>query len=71
METHREEPADRLRSALAMFDFTLSMFRQRLRRDRPGITEIEIEDEIARWLCERPGAEHGDAEGVAVAWPRR
>jgi hypothetical protein len=25
---------------------------------------------LHQWLAHRPGAEHGDAEGHAVPWPR-
>jgi hypothetical protein len=39
------------------------MQRQRLRREHPDLTEHEIDAALRAWLHERPGAEHGDADG--------
>lgn len=55
--------ATRLRIALEMFGLGESMMRQKLRRTYPAASESEIEAKISAWLCERPGAEHGDAPG--------
>jgi hypothetical protein len=46
------------------------MLRTRLRREQPGADDEEIERQVRRWLRHRPGAEHGDAEGRVVPWPR-
>lgn len=62
---------ERLWTALELSDLGVQMLEQRLRRQRPGISEPELNREVEKWLHERPGAEHGDAEGVLVSWPRR
>jgi hypothetical protein len=63
--------AERMRLAFELAELTEAMFRQRLRRDRPALTEAELEALVDTWRLRRPGAEHGDAEGTPVAWPRR
>ncbi|MGQ0464956.1 MAG: hypothetical protein ACT4QG_06510 [Sporichthyaceae bacterium] len=51
--------------ALALYDLGISMYRQRLRNDRPELSEAEIDAVVAEWLERRPGAEFGDmADGV-------
>ncbi|MDP8968489.1 MAG: hypothetical protein M3N04_07810 [Actinomycetota bacterium] len=57
------DPAARLRIALELHALGEQMFRQRLRRERPGITAAELDRAVRAWLRERPGAEHGDAIG--------
>jgi hypothetical protein len=64
------EAADRLRAALAMFETGVEMKRQTLRRENPGLTELETEARLRAWLGERPGAEFGDTVGRRVPWPR-
>jgi len=51
-------------TALALFEFGLILYRQRLRNDRPHMGEDEIDAAIAAWLQQRPGAELGDMDGV-------
>jgi hypothetical protein len=63
--------AERMRLAFELAEFGEAMFRQRLRRDRPDLTEAEIDALVDAWRQRRPGAEHGDADGRLVAWPRR
>lgn len=63
--------AARLRLALDFFATGEALMRQRLRRTRPESTPAEIEERIAIWLRERPGAEAGDAEGRPVNWVNR
>jgi hypothetical protein len=53
----------RLRAALELYEVGEGMLRQRLRRERPGATTEQIDEEIAAWLRRRPGAEHGDYPG--------
>ncbi|KAA0255997.1 MAG: hypothetical protein EDX89_02725 [Acidobacteria bacterium] len=65
-----DSPADRLRLTLELSEVADAMREQRLRREHPGLTEEEIEDEMARWRGTRPGAEEGDAPGRPVPWPR-
>ena len=62
--------AERLRVALDLHDAGVEVMRQNLRRKHPTATEAEIERLVGRWLSERPGAEHGDAEGRPGTWPR-
>ncbi len=65
------EAAARLRTALDMFEVGVELMRQKLRREHPGLAEVEIEARIRAWLSERPGAEFGDSVGRPVSWPRR
>lgn len=64
------ETAARLETAIELFDVALAMLRTRLRRDKPGISDAEVEAEVARWLGERKGAEDGDGVGRRVSLPR-
>jgi Xaa-Pro aminopeptidase len=59
------DPAARLRAALELHELGVKLQRQRLRRERPGISEPELDEAMRAWLHERPGAEHGDAIGPA------
>lgn len=68
--TRMETPADRLRSALEMWEDGVCIMRERLRRLHPSASNDQIEAELDRWLATRPGAEYGDSDGVVVAWPR-
>lgn len=47
------------------------MMRQNLKRRHPEASEQEIDDRLRSWLRERPGAEHGDAIGRPIVWPRK
>lgn len=46
------------------------MKRMNLKRANPEATEEEIEQAIREWYSYRPGAEHGDGDGVP-AGPKR
>lgn len=61
--------AAKLRLACDLFDSGVAMMRQTLRRRFPLASEGTIADALARWLLERPGAEHGDAPGRLREWP--
>lgn len=65
-----ETPAQRLRTALDLFEFGTDMMRQKLRREAPDATEDEIQARLVAWLQERPGAELGDGVGRPGRWPR-
>ncbi len=65
-----ETPAQRLRTALDLFEFGTDMMRQTLRRKSPNATEAEIQARLVAWLQERPGAELGDGVGRPAYWPR-
>ena len=71
----KSEPAnsegDGLRLAFQLYEFAEALFRQRQRREEPGITDAEVDRRVGEWLSERPGAELGDAEGLPGTWPRR
>ena len=58
-----DEVAARVRTVLELFDVAEGMVRQRLRREHPELSEVEVEERVLAWVRERPGAEHGDAVG--------
>ena len=68
---NRETPVEKLRITFALIDVAERMFRQRLRRESPDITEQALEERIGAWYAQRPGAEFGDAQGIPGKWPRR
>ena len=68
--SHSDSPAARLRLALDLFAAGEALMLQNLRRRFPTADDEEIEAHLAVWLRERSGADHGDAEGVAITWPR-
>ncbi|RJQ68144.1 hypothetical protein D5S17_33125 [Pseudonocardiaceae bacterium YIM PH 21723] len=55
--------ADRLRLAIEMFDFGLSMQRSRLHRMNPGADDAVIDTAVQDWLLSRPWAPLGKAMG--------
>lgn len=57
------DPAARLRTALELHELGVQMYRQRLRRERPELSDSALAAEVRAWLRTRPGAEHGDAVG--------
>lgn len=57
--------------ALELTRLAESMLRARLARERPSATQEEIDAAVVAWYRERPGAEHGDAEGTPGSWPRK
>jgi hypothetical protein len=59
-----------LRAALALFDAGVAMMRQNLRRADPQADDATISARLQAWLTTRPGAEHGDAEGRPIDFPR-
>ncbi len=59
------DAAARIRAALDLYEVGEAMLRQRIRRENPGATEIDVEREIAAWLAHRPGAEFADYPGPA------
>ncbi|WP_129574494.1 MULTISPECIES: hypothetical protein [Sorangium] len=63
--------AENLRLAFDLHDAGVALMRQNLRRRLPEANEEDIDERLADWLMERPGAEFGDAEGRPVPWPRR
>jgi hypothetical protein len=66
--------SQRLQQAFDMFDTGVSIMRQNLKRRFPAESAAQLEGRLAAWLSERPGAEHGDAEGTPVdtfAWLHR
>ncbi len=62
--------AERLQTALDLFEAGEQLMRENLRRQHPKAGEAEIERRLVAWLRERPGAEHGDAPGRVIRWPR-
>lgn len=56
----RDEAAGRLRLAIDLFASGEALMRQNLRRRFPDASDAEIEQRLAAWLLERPGAPFGD-----------
>jgi hypothetical protein len=54
------DAAERFRIALDLFETGVQLRREALRRDHPDASASEIEELVARWLAERPGARAGD-----------
>ena len=71
MNAEREAAAGRFRAALELFETGVAMMRQKLRREHPEWSDTQLETRLGQWLQDRPGAEHGDAAGRPVPWPRR
>ena len=46
-----------------MFETGVAMMRENLRRRSPAAPDSAIDEALAAWLLERPGAKHGDAPG--------
>jgi hypothetical protein len=66
-----DSAAENLEDALELADLAERMVRARLRRDHPEWSDGELEERVLAWLHERPGAEHGDAEGIPVVLRHR
>jgi hypothetical protein len=62
--------AERLRLALDLCATGEGLLRQRIRREHPDLSDAAVEARLVAWLRARPGAEHGDAPGRPVPWPR-
>ena len=65
-----DDGAARLESALAMWQDGVDIMRENLRRRDPAASPEAIEAALDAWLTTRPGAEHGDGDGVPGTWPR-
>lgn len=50
--------------AFDLYEAAEEILRQNLRRRNPRASEQEIEEGIRDWLRRRPGAEHGDGDGL-------
>ena len=64
----RASVASALRTTLDLFDTGVKLKYQSLRRSQPGASEAELEQQLRRWLLDRPGAESGDSPGRRIAW---
>ena len=54
----------RLQTALGLHDSGVALKRAQLRRADPRASETLIAERLGIWLRTRPGALHGDAEGL-------
>lgn len=61
-----EDAVERFRAALDLADLAEEIMRANLRRRHPAATAEEIEDLLTHWYAQRPGAEHGDGEGIPI-----
>ena len=59
--------AARLREAIDLYVVGVDLMRQNLRRRHPALGEEEIEQLLAQWIRERPGAEGGDGDGRVIS----
>ena len=55
--------AEKLRLTIDLCESGVDVQRERLRREYSGESADEIDRRLRAWLRERPGAEHGDADG--------
>lgn len=63
----------RMEIAFDLAEAAEQMKRLSLKRQSPASTEEEIEQAIREWYSHRPGAEHGDGDGVPAppeTWKR-
>jgi hypothetical protein len=56
--------ASKLSVFLDLMQIVERAFVHKLKVRRPDITQEEISAAVTSWYMERPGAEHGDADGV-------
>ena len=68
--TRPRTASERLQIALQLNELAEQMQEQNLRRAHPDASDAEIAAMLIEWLHTRPGAEHGDACGRSVPWPR-
>lgn len=64
-------PAEKMRAAFDLFTAGVRLMEQNLRRRHPQAGNEEIQERLAAWLQERPGAEFGDCVGKVVQWRDR
>lgn len=60
----KPQPIGNFAVVLELLELAERAFLFKLKRDRPGITDLELEEEIRKWYRHRPGAVFGDGEGV-------
>jgi hypothetical protein len=63
MVPNAKELGARLRFALDLVEAAEELFRRRVRRENPAISEEEIDSLFAGWVHDRPDAPYGDAPG--------
>jgi len=51
---HPSPEAQRVRDALEMHELGVELFRQRIRRERPGVDEAEVGSLTRAWLISAP-----------------
>ena len=52
-----EDPKQRLRLALELYEYAEAIMRENLRRDYPHASPAEIEIRLLRWVSKRPAAD--------------
>jgi hypothetical protein len=53
-EAAEEELREKLLLTFDMFEAGLSLMRERLRRENPGLSNEAIEEKLVAWLADRP-----------------
>jgi hypothetical protein len=71
MSNLNQTAAVRLRTAFDLFVAGERMMRQNIKRRHPEASAREIDRRLRAWMSQRPGAEHGDAAGKPITWPRK
>jgi len=62
--------AKRLELALELADLGAELYATKMKREHPDWCAERIEHAVVAWFQTRPGAEHGDADGPRVPWPK-
>jgi hypothetical protein len=57
--------AERFRIVLDLFEAGVRLRRETLRRTHPGVSPDRLEELLAEWLRDRPGAREGDGPSRA------
>jgi hypothetical protein len=57
------EAGRRIEMACEMAEAGVRMMEEKIRREHAGMGAEEVARRLQAWLCQRPGAEHGDGVG--------
>jgi len=58
------QPVGKFAVVLELLELAERAFVYKLKRERPEITQPEIDEAVSKWYRHRPGAEFGDGVGV-------
>jgi hypothetical protein len=63
-------PSEKLQVALDLAELAVEMRRAQVAREDSSLSPAEVGAKVRAWQHTRPGAQHGDAEGIPGQWPR-